>query len=386
MFWKYTLFETKLLLHNRKSWFVSSFLFLFYLLFFINISQVEPTSLIDQKREEARIMNATFDHIEGQREDIPEISEIYDILTKQSSLINFQVYYLGIGDDSEQYIENGLELNQLRLKVHELGNTGIPDYLITPREEILKENALLQYMKDHQLPIGAASFLTNYYFVNALHAMSGLLFLSIILISGSELLVYEQRHRTLVKGFPISFMKKVHGKVAVQFICIYLFLLIGFLIGCTYAAKKLDATDFSFPILIYNTGDYEAVSTAQYLVYIFWGMLLVTMLLLYFSILLNMLFRNAFANILVGLGIFYLPDLFIVAGMNASFLHPIKFINIAGVLSGDLAIQFGNSSIDYKYAIVLLAAVTIFLNITIYLINTFSYRRKPKDMPLEKVF
>ena len=60
MFWKYTLFETKLLLHNRKSWFVSSFLFLFYLLFFINISQVEPTSLIDQKREEARIMNATF--------------------------------------------------------------------------------------------------------------------------------------------------------------------------------------------------------------------------------------------------------------------------------------------------------------------------------------
>lgn len=386
MFWKYTLFETKILLHNRKNWFVASCLLLFFLVFFINSSQEEPMSLKDQKREEARIMNATFDHIEVQREDVPEISEIYDILTKQSSLINFQVYYLGIGDDSEQYIENGLELNQLRLKVHELGNKGIPDYLITPREEILKENALLNYMKDHKLPIGADSFLTNYYFVNALQAMSGLLFLTIILISGSELLVFEQRHRTLVKGFPISFMKKVNAKVAVHFIYIYSFLLIGFLIGWTYAVEKLNAKDFSFPVLIYKTGDYVAVSTAQYLVFIILGMALVTVVLQYFSILLNMLFQNAFANLLVGLGIYYLPDLLVSAGMNTSYLHPIKFINIAGVLSGDLAIQLGNSSIDYKYAIILLMAVTIFLNISIYLINTYSYRRKPKDVPLEKVF
>ena len=386
MFWKYSQFETKLLLQNRKNWFVAIFLLLFYLIYFMYPNQVTPTPLKEQKKTEAMQMNAMFEYIQYERKDVPEIGEIYDILTQQSSLINFQVYYLGMGDDSEQYIENGLELNQLRLKVHELGNKGLPKHLIKPKEEILKEDALLRYIQANQLPIETNSFVTNFYFVNALQTMSGILFLCIVLISGSELLVFEHRHRTVVKGFPLSFMKKVNSKVVIHFVYIYTFLLIGFFAGGLYAAKKLNAGDFSFPILMYKNEDYLAVSTIQYLVYFFIGLALATILVLYFSILLNMLFQNAFANILVGLGVFILPDLLMASGISASFLHPIKYIDLVSVLSGDLAIKLGNSHLDFSYALIWLAGLMLLMIGIVYSINRYMYYRKPKDVPLEKAF
>lgn len=51
----------------------------------------------------------------------------------------------GTGFGNMTGTQDGLEINQLRLKVHELDNAGIPDHLITSKEDILKEDALLHY-------------------------------------------------------------------------------------------------------------------------------------------------------------------------------------------------------------------------------------------------
>lgn len=385
MFWKYTQFETKLLLRNRKSWFIAVFLLLFFLIYFAYYSQVEPLTLIEQKRLEKDEMNVIFENVEYILDDVPEVAAIHENLLKQSSLINFQVYYLGIGDDSKQYIENGLELNQLRLKVHELGNKGIPEHLVKPKSEILKEDALLHYIKENNLPIEEGSFVTNHYFVNALKTMSVLLIL-VILISGNELLLSEKRHLSVVKGFPLSFLKKITSKVFVHFVYVYSFLILGFLIGGFYLIKKLEVTDFSFPILIYQNGTYTSISTWQYLFYMFMGMAIVTVLLLYFSILLNMLFHNAFANILVGLGLFALPDLIMTTGLKLNFLNSIKYIDISNVLSGNLASQTGNLSIDYWHTFSWLLIMIILIFCVIAVINRFMYFRKPKEFPLVKPF
>ncbi|WP_330949275.1 hypothetical protein [Virgibacillus sp. MG-45] len=386
MFWKYTQFETKLLWHNRKNLFIALFLLLFYFIFFIYYNQGEQLTLKQQKYEEQGIMNATFEYVDYLRDEVPKVEEVYQLLTEQSSLINYQVFYLGVGDDQAQYIENGLELNQLRLKVHELGNEGIPNHLIKPKDEILKENAILHYIKKHQLPIEDDSFATNDFFVKAQQAMSGLLLLVVALIAGSELLIYEQRHQSVVKGFPLPFMKKVNQKVAVHFVHVYSLLIVGFFIGTIYAASTLQASNFSFPVLIYVNESYIAVSTLQYLLYVFLGFAIVLTLLLYVSVLLNMLFRNAFANLLVGLGIFFLPDLLTATGISPKILAPIKYMDIAKVLSGELAIQFGNSTIDYWHAITWLGGLLILVVSIIYGMNRWTYHRQPKDMPLEKAF
>lgn len=385
MLWKYTKFEAKLLLGNRKSWFIALFLFLFFLIYFAYYSQVEPATLIEQKRVEKEEMNVIFENVEYLLNDIPEVAAIHKNLLKQSSLINFQVYYLGIGEDSQQYIENGLELNQLRLKVHELGNVGIPDHLIKPKSEILKEDALLRYIKENKLPIEEGSFVTNHYFVNVLKTMSLLLIL-IVLISGNELLLSEKRHLSVVKGFPLSFLKRITSKILVHFVYIYSSLIFGFLIGGYYLITKLEVTNFSFPILVYKNEGYVAISTWQYLLYMFIGMAFVTILLLYLSVLLNMLFHNAFANILVGLGIFALPDLIMATGLKFNFFSFTKFIDIASVLSGELANQVGNPAIDYSYTLFRIVMMICIVIGIISAINRFMYLREPKNFPLEKPF
>ncbi|MEK4298789.1 hypothetical protein MKY30_05085 [Oceanobacillus sp. FSL W8-0428] len=386
MFWKFSLFEIKLLLRNRKSAFIALFLLLFFPLFFMYYSQEEPETLTEQKRAETQASYAIFYHLDQKRHDMPEVAEVYDYHTQIQSLLGMQVWNIGSGKDGEQYVEDGLEINQLRLKVHELGNEGIPDYLIIPEEEILKENALLEYIKQNDLPIDSESFMTNNYFADAFAMVSGLVFLVIMLISGNELLVYELKHQSVMRGLPLAFMRKVTSKIMVYGIFIYLLLLLGFSIGSLYLSSKMEGNEFSFPILIYQNEEYTAISASQYLLYLFLGMALVIILLLLLSILLNMLFKNAFANILVGLGIYLLPDIAMAAGFNWNFLHPVKFIDMSKVLSGELAVELENSFIDYWNAMAVLGGLSLLLIGVIYAINKINYQRVPKDMPLEKTF
>ncbi len=386
MFRKFSLFEIKLLLRNRKSAFIALFLLLFFPLFFMYYSQEEPETLTEQKRAETQASYAIFYHLDQKRHDMPEVAEVYDYHTQIQSLLGMQVWNIGSGKDGEQYVEDGLEINQLRLKVHELGNEGIPDYLIIPEEEILKENALLEYIKQNDLPIDSESFMTNNYFADAFAMVSGLVFLVIMLISGNELLVYELKHQSVMRGLPLAFMRKVTSKIMVYGIFIYLLLLLGFSIGSLYLSSKMEGNEFSFPILIYQNEEYTAISASQYLLYLFLGMALVIILLLLLSILLNMLFKNAFANILVGLGIYLLPDIAMAAGFNWNFLHPVKFIDMSKVLSGELAVELENSFIDYWNAMAVLSGLSLLLIGVIYAINKINYQRVPKDMPLEKTF
>lgn len=60
MFWKFSLFEIKLLLRNRKSAFIALFLLLFFPLFFMYYSQEEPETLTEQKRAETQASYAIF--------------------------------------------------------------------------------------------------------------------------------------------------------------------------------------------------------------------------------------------------------------------------------------------------------------------------------------
>lgn len=386
MFWKFIRFEWKMLLINRKSWLIALFLLLFFLLYFVYYSQEEPLTLQEQKRFETQTSYAVFDYLEMQRHDLPEVEEVFEYHTQIQSLLGMQVWNIGTGNDPDQYIEDGLEINRMRLAVHDLGNKGIPEHLIVPREEILQEDALLNYIKDNNLPIEADSFITNDFVTNSIAMMSGLLFLILVLISGNEVLLYERRHHSVLRGFPLPFMQKVTSKVMVHSIFLVTFLLLGFFIGNVYLSNKLENSAFTFPILMYHNGNYVAISTSQYLLYLFIGFGLVTILILLLSILLNMLFRHAFANVLIGLGIFLLPDLAIAAGFQAKFLAPIKYIDINKVLTGELATELNRPVIDYWHAILTLGILCVILTLVIYAWNKFSYRREPKNMPLEKAY
>lgn len=382
MFWKYTLFEMKLVLHNRKNWLLGLFLLLLFPVFFISYSQSDPVSLEDEKREEADMINAVLNIYPESYRETPEGEEVYENLLEQSSLINYQIYYFWMGDPAEEYIEDGLALNELRLRVHELGNKGVPEWGIKPEKEILKENALLRYIEEHGLPIETETLVTSQYLPVVLQIMGGLLFYFFVLISGSEVLVSEQRHRTVINGFPLSFMKRITSKIGIYFTYIYTFLVLGLLLGGYVAYRKAGFGDFSYPVLFYRNYGFAAISTTsttRYLLYVLLAMALITIMTLFLSILLNILFKNAYANILIGFGLFLLPDLLRTVGVESAFLNPIKYVEISKVLSGDLAVQLGNGQIDYWHAIIWLVVLVLTIAGVIFAINKSAYL-KSKEM------
>src|SRR5690625_2350535 len=152
MFRKYFLFETKLMVKNRKNLFLGALLVLFFPIFFFYYSDTEVETIESEKRSEQENINAILDSFPLSQEETAEGAEIHEIYLEQSSLVNYQLYYLafvGLDETNEEYIENGLRLNELRLRVHELENQGVPPYYIIPEEEILQSNAFLQFAMEN---------------------------------------------------------------------------------------------------------------------------------------------------------------------------------------------------------------------------------------------
>ena len=134
------------------------------------------------------------------------------------------------------------------------------------------------------------------------------------------------------------------------------------------------------PIVIYKNGGYDAVVIFDYLLYGLVAMAIITVVVLYLSILLNVLFKNAFANVLVGFSLFLVPNLLLVWGGNFSFFHPLKYIDFSSVLSGTLAKQLGNAQIDFWYSILWLVALCALLIIVLFVRNKLSYRQTQRTL------
>ncbi|MFA1820951.1 hypothetical protein ACDX78_12335 [Virgibacillus oceani] len=387
MFWKYFLFETKLMIHNRKNLFLGALLVLFFPIFFFYYSDTEVETIESEKRAEQEMINATLDSFPMSQEETSEGAEIHEIYLEQSSLVNYQIYYLsfvGLDETNEEYIKNGLQLNELRLRVHELDNHGISPHYIIPEEEVLKSSAFLQYALENEIQLEPDPFVATDYLMFALSILSGLFFLLFIMISGSGILLYEEKHQTVMKGFPLSFMNKIHAKILIHFLYMMIFLTAGLIAGGYIATREVGFGNLSYPVLIYMNSDYVAIPAFQYYIYILLASALIAILLYYAAALFNTIFKNAYATVLIALSIFYIPDLAFMIGWNAPWLHPIKSIDISGVLSGDLGVQFGNGQLDYWYAMIWLAVLAVIIIVTLKLLQWRSYKGINREEMIEE--
>jgi hypothetical protein len=330
------------------------------------------------KNEEAQHMFTVFNAFPEELRETAEGEAIYNNLTQQSSAINMQRFYLWKKEDYDKYIEEGFKLNELRLELHELGNKGIhPNYVI-PKEEIQKDMAILRYYKVHKLPLVPDPFVASNYLPVALNVISGLLFSLFVLIIGSSMMLNDHHHWSVVGGFPISFMQKVSGKVAIHMVQVLLFLGLGVLIGGYYVAHKTEWGNFNTPVLIYQDMDFVAVSTIRYLTYMFIAFALIALFLLLVFVLINVITKNLYTTILAMLVLLLLPDVMSVADIKFNWLYPLKFIDISSVLNGDAAFEFGNEKLDFKHSFSWLVGLNLIAATILYGRNKLLYIRKGK--------
>src|SRR5699024_2431847 len=139
-----------------------------------------------------------------------------------------------------------------------------------------------------------------------------------IMVSGSEIILYEEKHRTVMNGFPLSFMNKIHAKVIIHVMYMMVFLTAGLLAGGHIAVQEAGFGNLSYPVMIFLNHDYVAIPAFQYYMYILLAIGLIAMVFYYTAALFNTVFKNAYATVLIALGIFYIPDLALMIGWNAS--------------------------------------------------------------------
>ena len=376
MIWKFIQFEGKLLLRNKLNWLLGVAFILFFSLYFFQYSAGDIESLRDRKSAEALEYNTIFNYFPEEMRDTPKGQEIYNNLTEQSSLINKQRYSLWKNDDYEEYIEGGLKLNELRLRLYELGNEGVHPEFIIPKEEIRKEDALLRYYQKNQLPLEADPFAASNYIPVALEKVDGLLFVLFVLFLGGNMLLHDQQKRSVMGIFPISFMQRVFVKTGLHFIQALAFLLAGLLIGGWFVSIQTAWGNFKSPLLLFQNGDYVAVATSRYILYMVVAMALLVLLLLLLSILVNAITKNMYATVLLIVVVFLAPMLLHFAGIGASWLQPLSVMEISQVLSGDTAAQYGKDTIDYKWAFVWLAVLNVAVLLVLFGGNRVMFMKK----------
>ncbi|MBD7984907.1 hypothetical protein H9649_09950 [Sporosarcina sp. Sa2YVA2] len=386
MFWNYLVFEAKLLLSNKKNWLLGLVLILFFPIYYSHYSQTDIVGINEKKNAEAEKFIDLFDTFPGSVWMTDEGKIIREILKEQISLMNWQRLYLktdgnsdgyfGAGTNFEKYFEAGLQLNELRLDLHRRGNKGIQRDHIMPVNEILKENALYRYHIEHEIPLVQDPFKANNYIQVALNLLSGTLFCLLVLLMGSSMLIHDQQHPSLLKGFPISFMRKTISKVGVHFVQLMLFMCASIGIGIYYVARKTGWGDFRAPVLIYQDADFIAVSVVRYLIYMVVAFALIALLLLLAFLLLNHVTKNLYASIVIILLILLSPQLLLAIGVETNWLYPLKFIDIGAVLSGDAAQEYGIDNLDFKHAYSWLVILNLLVISILYGRNKLIYRKK----------
>ncbi|PKR78405.1 hypothetical protein CEY16_01215 [Halalkalibacillus sediminis] len=374
MFWNFTKFESKILLTNKKHLLLGILIILFFLLFYFYYSNSNPETVSEQKEKEIDMYNSAIDQIENDERDADE-EIVYESLLEQLSLIRFQKFHLRRGEFQE-YINYGLALNEERLTVHRLDNAGIPDHLIFPEVQIRQEIETLNYIDEHNLPVLTEPFVASEALVLAINTLSGLLFVTLILLSGNEILVYEQRHGSVMKGLPIFFFQKSLSKIMIHFLYLMFALILGAISMIVYAKNTNGLGNFNSPTIIYWNNDFLAVPVWQYVIIASAFFILTIIFILSLSLLMNYWMKNSFANLLVGLSIVLLPLLVTSIGEDWSFIQPLTALDFKGILSGETASAYNNPSIDLSYGLIWLALMSLIVVLAVLMSIRNQFREK----------
>lgn len=377
MFFKYTSFEFKVFIRNRKQWILGLFLVLIFPVFFQYYLGTEPTTLESLKYDEKYKQSIVVNTLPHDLRDTEEGTNIFENHTTQLSSINMQIFYLihQYGRKVSEYVEDGIHLNELRLEMHEKGNPYVDGSLIPPIEEIEKENEFLYYLRNHNLETEINPFVASQFLVAAVQTVSGLILYVIILLICSDMLVYENEHHSVLRGLPLVFFTKASSKVLLHYLFIIICLLFGALLGLLYSYSKEGLGNFSYPILVYTSNGFKAISIMKYLSYVGLGFLISVFMIVCVTLLLNIIFQHMYTAALSGIALFFLPDLFLLTGIKAKFLYPFKYLDITSVLSGVFAERFGASYVDYWHSITWMIVFTLLIIGLIIGQNWISFRR-----------
>ncbi|WP_225742744.1 hypothetical protein [Marinilactibacillus sp. Marseille-P9653] len=367
----YLLFETKLFLKETKNklMFVIFIIFLLYVYFLI---AVQGSGNIEQ--EQAEQMNASrvaISSIAATNSENEETSALYENIYQQQQLLSQQDNGIRF-EDRDWYLDSAIELAQLQIELYDYDEFNDLD---TPLRSVIpsihtarKDLARFIYIRDNDIPImyeqdNAAGFMMLYF-----STFGVAVFLFLLLYSGS-ILTNDLDHETMVKGYPVTHRQKVVSKILIYTVASFfsIFAMTGLVVLIIWAIKG--SGDLTYPMIIYNHGFYRAISIAQYTLIYFSYLVILTIHVVSLSSFLNILLKNVYATLLVGVVCFAIP---LVAQNWIGWLRwtPIPYYNPFAILSGDTSYLANQEHLTLVYGGGVLLIWSMLFLIIVYAINS----------------
>lgn len=376
----YIFYELNLFIKNAKNklMFLTFTVFLLIISFFIffrDTGNIEHTQYTQMNLN--RIAIGTLSENIG---NDPEQSAFYDKLYDQQQLVASQDVAIRFEED-DWYVDAGLNLSQLQIDMHESHEFDDLDdevrTIVPTLYQAETNQAFLTYIHNESLPLlrdreHATGFLITFF------DSFGVASFIFLLLFSCSILSNDLSHRTMVKGYPLSYGQKTASKVLIYTIASFLVISLVTAVFTVFIGLVSGAGPLRYPMVLYRNDQYTAVSIALYGIRYSFYILALSLHVTTLSAFLNTVTKNMYATLFAGLSLYAVP-LLILSESPVWRWVPLQYYQVSRVLSGETAFLTGQSQLTYSHGLCVLIAWSFLFACGIYGYEKFISRMNSEE-------
>jgi len=199
-----------------------------------------------------------------------------------------------------------------------------------------------------------------------------LLLIASCIFFSADIVLRDRRNPTLLRGLPFSDWKKLMIKGAVSFLGSILAIL-PLSVGLFIIGGRNGFGDFNLPVPIISTSGFSTISMGEYLVQnivliVLWFVFIISLLLL-----VSVLLKNEFANVLVGFAFIMAEFFYYSRGVGYVWdvqWYPATYVQVGQIVSGYRSFLYDSVALSLGSGLVVLGVSScLFLFITFLISN-----------------
>ena len=201
-------------------------------------------------------------------------------------------------------------------------------------------------------------------------------------IFSMDLLSRDRKHKSLVKGMPLTDGKKIVVKILVAFIGTMFGLIplsIGFVgIGLTngfgYLNLPIGISYFQGKIPLLSEMHFESIPVSTYILRFLLLISLLILVAILINLLLGMWIKNAYFLFIVTLGLPFI-ELFYnrpgYADIHPIHLFPTSYLHVGEIISGQRSLFWSGTQITFSFGLIVVGITLLVLSILLFGVNRF---------------
>jgi len=364
----YMSFELKYFLSKRKTVLLIATLlggaiWLFAAIHFQNLGDHEG-EMYDELNETRLSLRS----IETYYREDPENETLSDNILEQQSL-TASMYNGILFEEASWLYESGEELGELRLEFAELNQEALPSTLFPPVHESKRQVAEYSRLQETNHDVLIDSRNTSDY-LRLLMQYFGVFAFLFLTIFASDIGVEDFNHKTMVQGYPVPPISRMLTQVGIYLGSILTGSLFVLLLAGSFVSLIWGVSDVTYPMGIYSFGAYQAIPVWQSIIWFVLYYAFLTLHIIVLSLLLNHLFKNIYATLVIMIFLYGISFLF--PDLSAALAWtPLPYYQMTSVFQGAIA-ESGRAFAHLQSGILILAIYSI---IILVIMTTIERRR-----------